>query len=229
MLMNENENVKIKTVIKDTLPIMAGYLALGIGFGVLLKVSGYGLGWAVAMSITMFAGSMEYAAVGLISSGASLLTFSLTTIAVNIRHVFYGLSMIDKYKDVGKAKPFLIFGLTDETYALVSSKDRGKKYYTLVTLFDYIYWITGSALGSIIGGAIKFDTTGIDFVLTALFITIVVEQWLSTKDHFSALVGMGVSAVCVAVFGPDRFLIPAMIGILVILLLRMRKEEQHDR
>lgn len=227
--MNEKENVKIKTVIKDTLPIMAGYLALGIGFGVLLKVSGYGLGWAVAMSITMFAGSMEYAAVGLISSGASLLTFALTTIAVNIRHVFYGLSMIDKYKDVGKAKPFLIFGLTDETYALVSSKDRGKKYYTLVTLFDYIYWITGSALGSIIGGAIKFNTTGIDFVLTALFITIVVEQWLSTKDHFSALVGMGVSAICVAVFGPDRFLIPAMIGILVILLLRMRKEEQHDR
>lgn len=223
-----NDKKLLRTVVRDTLPIMAGYLALGIGFGVLLKVSGYGLGWAVAMSITMFAGSMEYAAVGLISSGASLLTFAITTIAVNIRHVFYGLSMIDKYKNIGKAKPFLIFGLTDETYALVSSKDRDKKYYTLVTLFDYIYWITGSALGSIIGGAIKFNTTGIDFVLTALFITIVVEQWLSSKDHFAAITGIVVSAASLAVFGADSFLIPAMIGILVILLLKMRKEESND-
>lgn len=170
----------IKHVIKDTLPVAAGYIALGIGFGVLLKVNGYGLGWAVLMSVTMFAGSMEYVAVGLIASGASLVTFALTTILVNIRHVFYGLSMIDKYKGIGKVKPFLIFGLTDETYALVSSKNADKKYYTLVTLFDYCYWITGSALGSIIGGAIRFNTAGIDFVLTALFITIVVDQWMKT-------------------------------------------------
>ena len=181
-----NDKIELRTIIKDTLPVAAGYISLGIGFGVLLKVSGYGLGWAVAMSITMFAGSMEYAAVGLISSGASLIAFAATTIAVNIRHVFYGLSMIDKYKNIGRAKPFLIFGLTDETYALVSSKNADKRYYTLVTLFDYIYWITGSALGSIIGSAIHFNTTGIDFVLTALFITIFVEQWITTKDHFAA-------------------------------------------
>lgn len=217
-----------KQVIKDTLPVAAGYLSLGIGFGVLLKVNGYGLIWSVLMSAAIYAGSMEYAAVGLIASGASLITFALTTIAVNIRHVFYGLSMIDKYKNIGKAKPFLIFGLTDETYALVSSKDGDSKYYTLVTLMDYIYWVGGSALGSIIGGAITFDTTGIDFALTAMFITIVVEQWLKTKDHFAAITGIVISALCLGILGPDAFLVPAMLGILAVLLLRMRKEAADD-
>ena len=217
-----------KQVIKDTLPIAAGYLSLGIGFGVLLKVNGYGLGWAVLMSVTVFAGSMQYASIGLIASGASLISFALTTIAVNIRHVFYGLSMIDKYKDVGKAKPFLIFGLTDETYALVSSKEGDKKYYTLVTLIDYIYWVTGSALGSLIGAAIKFDTTGMDFALTALFITIVVDQWLKTKDHFAAISGIAISLICLVIFGPVAFIVPAMLGILAVLLIRMRKEAAND-
>ena len=222
------DKTELKEIIKDTLPVAAGYIALGIGFGVLLRVNGYGLGWAVTMSILMFAGSMQYAAVGLIASGASLITFAITTIAVNIRHVFYGLSMIDKYKNVGKVKPYLIYGLTDETYALVSSKERDKKYYTLVTLFDNCYWVLGSALGSIIGSAIKFDTTGIDFVLTALFITIFVEQWMSRKDHFPAVIGVAVSVLSLLAFGPDGFLVPAMIGILAVLIIRMKRHE-HEK
>ncbi len=211
-----------------TVPVMAGYVVLGIGFGMLLRTRGYGVLWALAMSVFIFAGSMQYVAIDLLTGEMSLLATALTTIAVNARHLFYGISMVDKYK-VQKKKYFLFWTLTDETYSLVCSDEPEKsgnpsKYYVYVSLFDYSYWVLGSVLGSLLGEVIPFSMEGIDFSLTALFLTVFVEQWLSTKNHLAAIVGVGASVLCLVLFGSDNFLIPAMVLIAVMLILLKRKE-----
>lgn len=216
---------------------MAGYLVLGLGFGVLLESKGYGVGWALAMSTLIYAGSMQYVAVDLLAGGASLIAAALMTVTVNARHLFYGISMVERYRDTGPAKPYLIFALTDETYSLVCSGevpdgvDR-KRYFFLVSFFDHLYWIAGSVAGALMGAVLPFDSTGIDFSMTALFLVVMTEQWRTTQDHRPALAGLGVSLVCLLVFGAEDFLIPAMIGItLVLTLLRgalQAKEETDD-
>ena len=213
-----------KNVIIKTLPVMAGYVVLGIGFGVLLSVNGYGLFWALIMSIFIFAGSAQYVGISLISGRASILTTALTILMVNARHLFYGISMINKYKGAGKRKPYLIFALTDETYSLVYNGDYPEgvdkyRYWFLISLFNQIYWVTGSVIGSVVGSVLKFDSTGIDFSMTALFVTVFVEQWLSTREHRPALIGLAVSVLCLFVFGSDSFLIPSMVGITVLLFV----------
>lgn len=176
----------IKKAFWDTLPVMTGYLFLGVGFGIILQQNGYGPLWALAMSLFIYAGSMQYVGIGLLTGGASLLTAALTTLMVNARHLFYGLSMIEPYKGAGRRKPYLIFALTDETYSLVSRKlpeDVERiSYCFFVSLFDQCYWVLGSILGSLAGN-LPVDFTGIDFALTALFVTVFVEQWLSSKNH----------------------------------------------
>ena len=222
-----------KNVIIKTLPVMAGYIVLGIGFGILLKVSGYGLFWALIMSIFIFAGSAQYVGISLISGGASIITTAVTILFVNARHLFYGVSMINKYKGAGKRKPYLIFALTDETYSLVCDGNYPEgtdkyKYWFLISLFNQIYWITGSVIGSILGEVIKFDTTGIDFSMTALFVTVFVEQWLSTKEHRPALIGLIGSAICLVIFGADKFLIPSMAVIVIMLSLCKKTFEKKE-
>ena len=227
----------IRKAFTKSLPVMAGYMVLGIGFGILLKDAGYGLFWAFIMSLTIYAGSMQYVAVPFLASGASLITVALTTLMVNARHLFYGLTMIDKYKTAGKKKPYLIFSLTDETYSLLCTDeipdgvDRDW-YQLLVSLFDQCYWILGSVLGSLLKELLAFDTAGIDFSMTALFVTVFVEQWLSTKNHWPAVIGLVSAAACLAIFGPDSFLLPTMIAITISLLL-LRKSgkgegKEHD-
>lgn len=221
-----------KTAFIATIPVLTGYIALGIGFGILLRAKGFGLWWAVFMSVFIYAGSMQYLAIDLMAGGASLLTAALTTLLVNVRHVFYGISMVDKYADAGKKKPYLIFALTDETYSLLCGADPPpdtdrRWYYFFVSLFDQCYWITGCTLGAALGPLITFDTTGIDFVLTALFVTIFVEQWMSTRDHRFALVGVGASVVCLLLFGAESFLIPSMAVIAVALTLMRKKEARR--
>lgn len=220
-----------KTALIHTIPVMTGYVFLGFGFGIILQQNGYGILWALAMSLFIYAGSMQYVGVGLLASGASLITAALTTLMVNARHLFYGISMIDAYKGSGKKKPYLIFALTDETYSLVSQKlpegVEQTSYCFLVSLFDQCYWVLGTALGAL-AGRLPLDFTGIDFALTALFVTIFVEQWLSTKDHLPALVGVISAAVCLAVFGADAFLIPTMILIAAILVMLRRKIQEAD-
>lgn len=206
----------------DTLPIMAGYIVLGIGFGVVLKTAGYGIGWALAMSLFIYAGSMQYAMVGLLTGGASYVTVAITTFLVNARHLFYGMSMIEKYRNTGWKKPYLIFGLTDETYSLVCNSKEKKDYYFFVSLFDQIYWVTGSVIGSLLGAIIPFNTEGIDYSLTALFIVVMTDQWMKTKNHLPALIGLIVSVICLILCGSANFLIPSMVVIL-ILLLTMKK------
>jgi len=217
----------VRAAFLDTIPVMTGYVFLGFGFGILMQRSGFGVLWAGAMSLFIYAGSMQYVAVSLLTSGASLLTTALTTFVVNARHLFYGISMIDAYKNTGNKKPYLIFGLTDETYSLVSrdqipDDNRKTGYCFWVTLFDHCYWVTGTLLGSLTGTLLPINYEGVEFALTALFVTIFVEQWLSTKDHGPALVGLGATAVCLFVFGKDVFLIPSMAVIAAILIL-MRK------
>lgn len=220
----------LKKAFIATVPVLSGYLVIGLSFGVVLQSRGFGALWSAAMSAFIYAGSMQFVAVELMSSAASLITVALTTVMVNMRHVFYGLSMIDRYKNAGRAKPYLIFALTDETYSLVCNlpemePEEEKSFYILVSMLDYIYWILGSILGSLLGSVLPFSTQGIDFALTALFVSVFVEQWLSAKDRTPALMGLGASILCLLIFGPDSFLIPSMALILLGLTFYRKREE----
>ena len=220
----------IRSAFYKSIPVMAGYLVLGIGFGILLRNAGYGVLWAASMSLFIYAGSLQYVGVGLLSGGASVLTTVITSFMVNARHLFYSISMIDQYKDAGQYKPYMIFTLTDETYSLLCD---GKvphgadpnTYRFLVSLFDHCYWVAGSVIGSLIGSVLPFSTAGIEFSMTALFIASFTEQWLTTRDHVPALTGLLSTLLCLVIFGKENFLIPAMLLITLILtLLRSRKE-----
>ena len=221
----------VKKALVDTLPVLTGYLVLGFGFGIIMKAGGYGILLAISMSVLVYAGSMQYAAIGLFGAGASLLTLALTTLMVNARHFFYGISMLDKYKGMGKLKPYLIFSLTDETYSLVCSDGliitevERKKYYIFVSVFNHSYWVLGTLLGVIVGSVISFNTEGIDFALTALFVTVFLEQWLSMKKYLPQIIGVGVSLVCLIIFGADKFLIPSMLVIALLLCLCKEKKK----
>lgn len=213
----------IKEVIVKTLPVMSGYMILGFGFGVIAEKNGYGILWVLAMSLFIFAGSMQYVTVSLLTSGVSLLTAALTTLMVNARHLFYGISMIEPYRNAGKLKPYMIFGLTDETYSLVCSGQApdGLNYHKFcffVSLFNQSYWVMGSVLGAVAGSAMPYDFAGVDFAMTALFLTVFVDQWKHTRNHISAVVGVASSIVCLLLFGSDQFLIPSMLCISVLLI-----------
>ena len=226
----------IRKALIDTIPVMTGYIVLGIGFGIIMSTNGYSVWWSLAMSLFIYAGSMQYAAIGLLTGGASLITCALTTLMVNARHLFYGISMVDRYKNTGKAKPYLIFALTDETYALVCDgkedmepKER-KKYFLYTSIFDQFYWVSGSFLGALIGVYITFDTAGIDFALTALFITIFTDQWMKASNKAPAVIGLVATIVSRVIFGSSSFLIPAMalIAFALILMKRFQKKEVQD-
>lgn len=215
---------------------MAGYIVLGTGFGVLLASKGYSFWWAFFMSLFIYAGSMQYVAVDLLSAGASLISAALMTLMVNARHLFYGISMLDKYQHVGKAKPYLIFALTDETYSLVCDEKliptdiNRNQYLLLLSVFNHIYWVLGSTIGGILGNLVTFNTAGIDFAMTALFIVIFTEQWENTKNHLPAVIGVCSSVLCLLLFGTQSFLIPAMLLISVLLLVfRKRLEKEGEK
>ena len=223
----------LRTAFLDTVPVMTGYVFLGFGFGILMHQNGFGVLWAGAMSLFIYAGSMQYVAVSLLTSGASLLTAALTAFMVNARHLFYGISMIDTYKGMGKKKPYLIFGLTDETYSLVSQMQipegiSPSGYCLLVTLFDHFYWVSGTVLGSLTGTLLPINYEGVDFALTALFVTIFVEQWLSTKNHVPAVIGVVATVLCLVFFGTDIFLIPAMVIIATTLTILRKTGKEHS-
>jgi len=222
----------LRTALLDTVPVMTGYVFLGFGFGILMQQRGFGVLWSAAMSLFIYAGSMQYVAVSLLTSGASLLTTALTTFVVNARHLFYGISMIDAYKNTGRKKPYLIFGLTDETYSLVSQihvpEGISKNGYCFwVTVFDHLYWVTGTLLGALAGSLIPINYEGVEFALTALFVTIFVEQWLSTKKHGPAIVGVAATTASLVLFGKEVFLIPSMVIIAVCLTI-MRKTGKEN-
>ena len=205
----------IRQAFVRSIPVMAGYVVLG------------------AMSLLIYAGSMQYVGVGLLSGGASVVTAILTTVMVNARHLFYSISMIRVYRDSGRLKPYLIFALTDETYSLLCDGEvpegaDAELYRVLVSAFDHSYWVIGSVLGSLLGAVLPFSTEGIEFSMTALFLTSFVEQWARKGNRIPALTGLGATLLSLAVFGPERFLIPAMLLITLVLSLlrgRLGKEE----
>ena len=212
-----------------SIPVCAGYLVLGIGFGILMRNAGFGVLWTAAMSLFIYAGSLQYVGVSLLAGGASVLTTALTSLMVNTRHLFYSISMIGTYKDAGKWKPYLIFALTDETYSLlcdgsVPPGDDPALYRFLVSFFDHCYWVTGSILGSLLGAVLPFSTAGIEFSMTALFAASFTEQWLTARDHAPAVTGLLCTLLCLVLAGPDRFLIPSMVLITVVLTLLRRRE-----
>ena len=225
----------LKTAFPRTLPVMAGYLFLGIGFGILLESKGFSFLWAFFMSVIISAGSMQYVAIDLLAAGAGLISTAIMTVMIQIRHLFYGLSLIDKYKNTGKKKFMLIYELTDETYSLVASAavpegvDKGW-FYFFISILDHSYWVIGCTLGGLLGSMVNFNTKGVDFVMTALFLVIFTDQWLSTKEHRPALIGLFSSFVCLLIFGSQNFIIPSMISILVFLtLLRKPLEKGVDK
>lgn len=228
--MKEKNSSIVKKAFVSTVPVMAGYAVLGIGFGIIMKSKGFGVLWSFLMSFFIYAGSLQYVGIELLAGGASFATIALTSLLVNVRHLFYGLSMIEKFKSAGKTKPYLIFSLTDETYSLLVADNKEipssqkNKYYFLVSLFDQIYWVLGSVAGSLLGSFISFNTKGLDFALTALFVTIFIDQWRSGKRHLPAVLGVVISAVCLVVFGADNFLIPSML-IITASMFAIRKKE----
>ena len=223
----------IRKAFIKSVPVMAGYVVLGIGFGILLRSAGYGALWAFAMSALIYAGSMQYVGVGLIAGGASVITTILTTIMVNARHLFYSISMIGHYKGAGRFKPYLIFALTDETYSLLCDgetpdEENADLYRFLVSFFNQCYWVTGSVLGGLLGAVIPFSTEGIEFSMTALFIASFTEQWLTRKDHIPAVTGFAGTLICLLVFGSENFLIPAMLLITLVLTILRKREEAAE-
>lgn len=214
----------VKAAFYRSLPVLGGYLMLGVGFGILLGSVGYGPLWALAMSLAVYAGSMQYVGVSLIARGASVLTVALTTLMVNARHLFYSISMYDLYKNTEKCRNVLIFTLTDETYSLlcggsVPENTDPDRYRLAVSLLNYGYWAAGSLLGGLLGQVLPFDTTGIEFSMTALFVTVFVDQWRGTREHRPALLGVGLTLACLLLFGRELFLIPSMALITLALAL----------
>ena len=214
----------VKAAFVKSLPVMAGYIILGIGFGILAHNAGYGILWVLSMSLLIYAGSMQYVGIGLLAGGASVLTVILTTVMVNARHLFYSISMLRHYKNTGRYKPYLIFSLTDETYSLlcdgrVPEAMDPDRFRFLVSMFNHSYWVLGSIIGSLTSGILPFSTAGIEFSMTALFIASFTEQWLTTKDHIPAITGLLGTLLCLIIFGPERFLIPAMLLITLLLTL----------
>ena len=208
----------VKAAFYRSLPVLGGYLVLGVGFGILLGSVGYGPLWALAMSLAVYAGSMQYVGVSLIAGGASVLTVALTTLMVNARHLFYSISMYDLYKNAGKCRNVLIFTLTDETYSLlcggsVPENTDPDRYRLAVSLLNYGYWAAGSLLGGLLGQVLPFDS------MTALFVTVFVDQWRGTREHRPALLGVGLTLACLLLFGRELFLIPSMVLITLALAL----------
>ena len=215
----------IKQAFLRTIPVMMGYVVLGVAFGLLLQNAGYHWVWALGISLFVFAGSMQFVLVGLLVQQASLTTVAITTLLVNSRHLFYGLSFIEKFKRMGKRGLYMIFALTDETYALlcgvgeVGSDEGRDKLAWWIAILDQSYWVIGSTLGAVLGSFITFNITGIDFAMTALFTVIVVEQWLNCKSHLPAIIGFVCAVLSLVWLGPAQFLLPALIVTVMILLV----------
>lgn len=208
-----------------TLPVLCGYIFLGIAFGLLLQEGGYDLRWALLISTCVYAGSMQFVMLGFLGTDMSLLSVALMTLSVNCRHIFYGLSMLSTYKGMGRVFPYMVFSLTDETYSLQISPEPipaecdEKRARFIISLLDQIYWVLGSVIGTALGQIIPFDMTGVDFAMTALFVVIFVDQWRGAKTHLPALVGAACAIVSLLIFGANSFLLPALCTSCLLLLV----------
>lgn len=214
-----------KAAFPYTIPIMAGFMFLGIAYGILMNSKGFSFWWPILMSAVIFAGSMEFVTVNILTSGVfAPLNALILTLMVNARHLFYGVSMLEKFKGTGKKKPYLIFGMCDETFSILCSTEPPEGidrnwFMFFVTLLNHFYWVLGASAGAIFGSFFSFNSKGIEFVMTALFVVIFIEQWKSQKNHTSSILGILASVICLVVFGANSFILPSMALILIILTL----------
>ena len=221
----------LKRAFPYTVPVMAGYLFIGAAFGVMFADSGYNVLWAVLMSVVVYAGSGQYLATTFFVPGISILQAVFLTLMVNIRHLFYGLSLVDRYNRFGRKRWYLIFGMTDETYSLICTTDvpddvDEEKFLLSITLLDQLYWIIGTAIGSLAMTVVAFDSTGIEFAMTALFIVMFMELWYRRSNRPAELIGLIAAVVCLAVFGADNFVLPTMLLIVAVILLGRKRLEK---
>ena len=214
-----------------TIPILAGFLFLGASYGILARVSGLSFVYPLVMSIVIFGGSLEFVAVSMLAGTFAPLQTLILTMMIQARHLFYGISMLEKYRGTGLKKLYLIFGMCDESFSINCTAeppegvDRGRFMFA-ITLLNQSYWVTGATLGGLLGGLISFDTHGLEFVMTAMFVVIFLENWLKEKRHLPAIIGMAASILCLILFGADSFLIPTMAAILLLLTLLRRPIEK---
>lgn len=221
----------LKAAFPHTVPILAGFLFLGMTYGIYMNVSGFNFVYPMLMSMTIFAGSVEFVTVNLLLGSFDPVQAFVMALMLNARHIFYGISMLDKFKGTGLKKIYLIFGMCDETFSVNYTADVPKDvdrgwFMFFVTLLNQIYWVAGATLGGIFGSFITFDTKGLEFVMTAMFVVIFLEQWLKDKNHFSSLIGLGLSVLSLAVFGSSNFMLPAMFAILTALTILRKPFEK---
>lgn len=225
----------MKKAFPYTIPILTGYLFIGLAFGVMFADMGYNVLWAILVSLVVYAGSGQYLAVNFFVPGYSLVQAVFLTLMVNIRHVFYGLSLVDRYNRFGRKRWYMIFGMTDETYSVVCTTKvpegvDEEDFIFSITLLNHIYWIVGTIIGCLAATAMPFDSTGIEFAMTALFLVLFIEMWMSRSNRVSELIGVLSALVCLAVFGADGFVLPTMLLIVaVILVCRKRMEPDSDK
>lgn len=215
----------LKAAFPQTIPIMAGYVFLSIAYGVYMNAFGFNFLYPMFMSMLIYAGTVQFVAVGLLMAVFDPLNAFFLTLMINARYLFYGISMLNKYRINGLKGAFLVFGMSDETFSINLTADIPEDideswFMFFVTILNYTYWVSGSILGGLFGELIEFNTKGLEFAMTAMFIVIFLEQWLKEKSHSSSLLGLGVSASCLIIFGSDNFIIPSMIVILLILTLK---------
>ncbi len=217
-----------------TIPIFAGFWFLGLTYGIYMNVNGFSFLYPMLMSLTIFAGSIEFIAVNMLMGAFDPLQAFAMTLMINARHLFYGIAMLDRFRGMGWKKIYLIFGMCDESFSInytadiPEDVDRGW-FMFFVTLLNHFYWFSGATLGGIFGSFLHFSTEGLDFVMTAMFVVIFLEQWLKEKNHVSAICGLVVSLLCLILFGADQFMVPAMLAILgVLTLLRKPLEKGAD-
>ncbi|WP_455683370.1 AzlC family ABC transporter permease [Thomasclavelia sp.] len=216
----------IKKAFKESIPIMMGYLVLGFAFGVLLVSKGYPIYYSFIMSVFIYAGSMQFVAISLLTSKSTFLNAFIMTLMVNARHLVYGLSMLNRFNGMKALKPYMIFSLTDETFSLLVKDDKQNKYVSFfISLFDQCYWIIGSLAGAVLGTTISFNSKGLEFSMTALFVVIVIEQIKNNKNHWATIIGFTFTIISLLIFGKENFVIISLIGIVLILLIKRKDLE----
>ena len=223
----------LKAAFPYTIPIFAGFWFLALAYGIYMNTAGFSFVYPMCMSILIFGGSLEFIAVEMLLSPFAPVQVLVMTLLVQARHLFYGISMLEKYRGMGWKKFYLIFGMCDESFSInytaevPEGVDRGW-FYFFVTLLNQLYWVSGAVIGGLVGSLLSFDTEGLSFVMTAMFVVIFMEQWLKEKNHSSAFLGLGASVLCLLVFGPDSFMIPTMAVIVAALALLQKPLEMKD-
>ena len=223
----------LKAAFPQTLPIFAGFWFLSLAYGIYMNASGFSFVYPMFMSLLIYGGSLEFVAVEMLLSPFAPVQVLIMTLLIQARHLFYGISMLEKFRGLGWKKFYLIFGMCDETFSInytaqiPEDVDRGW-FMFFVTLLNHLYWFSGATIGGLIGSLFTFDTSGISFVMTAMFVVIFLEQWLKEKNHISSLIGLGLSAACLLLFGADSFMLPTMIAIIALLAALKKPLERME-